>query len=144
MEKRNELTEIEQIFLALADKTRLRLLNLMRDGEVSVNLFSETLMLSQPKVSRHLAYLRNAGVVSTRRHGKWIYYRIDPAISVGGTRILNEIFDWLSSQDPIQIDSERLKRLSKRGHEVQTESDEIEINTQPVYERNEEIETFLL
>ena len=142
MENQNELAEIESIFLALADKTRLRLLSLMRDGEVCVNLFSETLMLSQPKVSRHLAYLRNAGVVSPRRHGKWIYYQIHPAISVGGTRVLNETFDWLATLDVVRIDYERFDRLRLRGLEVQTEMDEI--ISQPVDERNQEIETFLL
>ncbi len=144
MDKRNELAEIENVFLALADKTRLRILNLMRDGEVCVNLFTETLMLSQPKISRHLAYLRNTGLVTTQRQGKWIYYRIDPLISVGGVRVLNETFDWLATQEPIQIDSERLNRLRQSRHEVQTATDEIEIISRPVYERDQEIETFLL
>ncbi|MEJ7849559.1 MAG: metalloregulator ArsR/SmtB family transcription factor [Pyrinomonadaceae bacterium] len=138
MENQNELAKIENIFLALADKTRLRLLNLMRDGEVCVNLFSETLMLSQPKVSRHLAYLRNAGIVSARRQGKWIYYSIDSSMTSGGTRILNETFDWLALNNQMQIDFERLIRLS-RGSEIETE-----VVYQPFYERNEEIETFLL
>ena len=142
MQNQNELAEIENIFLALADKTRLRLLNLMRDGEVCVNLFSETLMLSQPKVSRHLAYLRNAGIVSARRQGKWIYYRIDSEISAGGNRVLNETFDWLMSQDSIQTDSERLDRLGQRGQAAKTETKEI--ISHPVYSRNQEIETFLL
>lgn len=64
------------LFLALSDKTRLRLLSLMAKGEVSVGFLAESLGESQPKISRHLAYLRSAGIVSTRRDGKWIYYTI--------------------------------------------------------------------
>ena len=70
------LAALEQLFLALSDRTRLRLLSLMAGGEVSVGFLADALGESQPKISRHLAYLRNAGVVSTRRDGKWIYYGI--------------------------------------------------------------------
>ena len=72
----SDFRELEKLFLALGDKTRLRLLALMADGEVAVGFLAERLGESQPKVSRHLAYLRNAGVVYTRRDGKWIYYGI--------------------------------------------------------------------
>jgi DNA-binding transcriptional ArsR family regulator len=72
----SDFVDLEKLFLALGDKTRLRLLALMADGEVSVGFLAERLDESQPKVSRHLAYLRNAGVVYTRRDGKWIYYGI--------------------------------------------------------------------
>ena len=67
---------LENLFLALSDKTRLRLLALMAGGEVSVGFLTGSLGESQPKISRHLAYLRSAGLVSTRRDGKWIYYAI--------------------------------------------------------------------
>lgn len=76
MSERSRVLELETMCMALADRTRLRLLNLMAEEEVCVNYFTEALRESQPKVSRHLAYLRNAGVVQTRRHGKWIYYSI--------------------------------------------------------------------
>ena len=72
----SDFRELEKLFLAFGDKTRLRLLALMADGEVAVGFLAERLGESQPKVSRHLAYLRNAGVVYTRRDGKWIYYGI--------------------------------------------------------------------
>lgn len=71
-----DLAALENLFLGLADKTRLRLLGLMAAGPVSVgHLVAET-GESQPKISRHLAYLRNAGLVETTRDGKWIYYGI--------------------------------------------------------------------
>lgn len=68
--------DAELFFAALADKTRLRLLNLMAGGEVCVCFFAETLDTNNPKISRHLAYLKRAGLVSARRDGKWMHYRI--------------------------------------------------------------------
>jgi ArsR family transcriptional regulator len=70
------LREMETMFMALADKTRLRLLNLMAAEEVCVCFFTEVLGDSQPKISRHLAYLRNADLVEARRDGKWMHYSI--------------------------------------------------------------------
>ncbi|HWC76710.1 MAG TPA: metalloregulator ArsR/SmtB family transcription factor, partial [Blastocatellia bacterium] len=68
--------DIEAFFRALADRTRLRLVNLMGDDEVCVCYFVEVIGTNQPKISRHLAYLRRAGIVDARRDGKWIHYRL--------------------------------------------------------------------
>lgn len=84
------LVEMENLFLALSDKTRLRILTMMHDREVTVGEFSDVLGESQPKVSRHLAYLRSAGLVSTRRDGKWIYYHITEPANAGIASILRE------------------------------------------------------
>ena len=65
----SDLTKLETLFLALGDKTRLQLLSLMADGPVPVAMLVEKTGQSQPKVSRHLAYLRNSGVVMTSREG---------------------------------------------------------------------------
>jgi len=76
--------DLERLFKALADGTRLRILGLLLTGEVCVCHIHETLKISQPKASRHLAYLRRAGLVGTRRDGLWIHYRLaqfpDPVI----------------------------------------------------------------
>lgn len=64
----------ELFFSALADRTRLRLLNLMRDGEVCVCFFAGALDTNNPKISRHLSYLKRAGLVAARRDGKWMHY----------------------------------------------------------------------
>ena len=69
---------LEELFQALGDRTRVRLLNLMAGGEVCVCFFVQVLDEPQPKISRHLAYLRSAGLVSTSRDGKWISYSIEP------------------------------------------------------------------
>jgi len=71
-----DVADLVTLFAALADRTRLRLLNLMRGGEVCVCYFVAILEETQPKVSRHLAYLRRAGVVHARRDGKWIHYSV--------------------------------------------------------------------
>jgi ArsR family transcriptional regulator, arsenate/arsenite/antimonite-responsive transcriptional repressor len=71
------LAELETLFVALSDHTRLRIVQMIGNGEASVGMLVAQLGESQPKVSRHLAYMRNAGLVATRRDGKWIYYHLD-------------------------------------------------------------------
>ena len=66
----------ELFFSALADRTRLRLLNLLREGEVCVCFFAGALSTNNPKISRHLAYLKRADLVTGRRDGKWMHYSI--------------------------------------------------------------------
>lgn len=66
----------ELFFAALAGRTRWRLLNLIGDDEVCVCYFVEVIGPNQPKISRHLAYLKKAGLVSVRRDWKWTHYRI--------------------------------------------------------------------
>src|SRR5438445_6654899 len=71
-----QLAGVEKLFHALGDATRLRILGLLLTGEICVCDIHETLRISQPKASRHLAYLRRSGLVATRRHGLWVYYRL--------------------------------------------------------------------
>jgi ArsR family transcriptional regulator len=71
-----QLATMETVFQALGDKTRLRILGLLMTGEVCVCHIHESLGVSQPKASRHLAYLRRSGLVETRRDGLWVYYRL--------------------------------------------------------------------
>jgi|SRR5215468_7064333 len=76
MAKENDFKP-ELFFAALADRTRLRLLNLMREGEVCVCYLADTLETNDPKISRHLAYLKRAGLVKARRDGKWTHYSLN-------------------------------------------------------------------
>ena len=99
------------LFLALGDKTRLRLLNLMRDREVNVSSFTGILEQSQPLVSRHLAYLRNSGIVEARRDGKWMHYSISGQLDENTSRLLSELFKWMESQDGLRVDREKYRRL---------------------------------
>jgi ArsR family transcriptional regulator, arsenate/arsenite/antimonite-responsive transcriptional repressor len=98
------------LFAALADRTRLRLLNLMDGKEVCVCYFVEILGQSQPKISRHLAYLRRAGIVSARREGKWMHYKIVVPKHAGAVRILNETLSVLREDKAIQADLTRLDK----------------------------------
>jgi ArsR family transcriptional regulator len=102
--------DLALLFAALADRTRLRLLNLMNDKEVCVCYFVEILEQSQPKISRHLAYLRRAGIVAARREGKWIHYKIVVPKHAGAARILSESLAVLREDKAMQAD---LLRLTK-------------------------------
>jgi ArsR family transcriptional regulator len=93
---------MQTFFTALADRTRRRILNLIRDRELCVCFFTEVLDVSQPKVSRHLAYLRNAEIVTARRDGKWMYYRIVQPDDLYAAQILHDTLDWLASQERMQ------------------------------------------
>ena len=78
-----QVVEMESLFKALADATRLRILGLLLSGEVCVCDIHESLKIPQPKASRHLAYLRRAGLVEARREGTWMHYRLadlDPVV----------------------------------------------------------------
>ena len=102
------LFDMETFFMALADKTRLRLLNLMRQDEICVCFFTEVLSESQPKISRHLAYLRNAGIVEARREGKWMHYRIIEPENDYAAQVLRDTLEWLKSHEEMQKDYENL------------------------------------
>lgn len=102
--------DLALLFAALSDRTRLRLLNLMDGREVCVCHFVEVLGQSQPKISRHLAYLRRAGVVAARRDGKWMHYRIVGPGNEGAENILRETLAALRAEKAMQQDLGRLER----------------------------------
>lgn len=102
---------VERFFVALSDKTRLRLLNLMREDEVCVCFFVEVLEEGQPKISRHLAYLRRAGIVGARREGKWMHYRITPPAHAHAARILDDVLSWLKEDKEMQRDRAKLVKV---------------------------------
>ena len=99
-----------KFFQALADDTRLRLLNLIGEQEICVCYFVEILGEPQPKISRHLAYLRNAGMVATRREGKWMHYRMVMPPSEGARKVLRETLEWLEQEPAMQADRARLSK----------------------------------
>jgi ArsR family transcriptional regulator len=99
------------LFAALADTTRLRLLNLMTGGEVCVCHFVEILGQSQPKISRHLAYLRNAGIVAARREGKWMHYSICSIADPQTASMLASILDVLGNDKQMRTDRKKLDRV---------------------------------
>ena len=98
----------ELFFSALADKTRLRLLNLMRDGEVCVCFFAGSIGTNNPKISRHLSYLKRAGLVEGRRDGKWMHYRISEPKDENASKVLAATMKMLSEDREMQADRQRL------------------------------------
>lgn len=102
--------DLSVLYAALADHTRLRLLNLMAGREVCVCYFVEILGQSQPKVSRHLAYLRRAGIVVARREGKWMHYKIVAPPHPGAASILRETLGVLSQESEMRRDLGRLNQ----------------------------------
>ncbi len=105
-----KIGELERLFQALGDGTRLRILGLLLTGEVCVCDIHETLKIPQPKASRHLAYLRRAGLVETRREGLWIHYRLaelaDPVLAAIATAVRHA----LTHVDVVQHDAGRLQK----------------------------------
>src|SRR6266568_3281662 len=101
--------DLVHLFAALADRTRLRLLNLMNGREVCVCYFVEILKQGQPKISRHLAYLRNAGIVSARREGKWMHYSIQRPSDARAVDILEAALRSLRADREMQADLAKLE-----------------------------------
>lgn len=102
---------LELLFRALADRTRLRLVNLMGDDEVCVCYLVEALKLTQPKISRHLAYLRRAGIVAARRDGKWMHYRLAVPSNPRAAAIFAAARSQMAEDALLQSDRSRLVRL---------------------------------
>jgi ArsR family transcriptional regulator len=111
MSKKAKSFDKELFFRALADRTRLRLLNLMQADEVCVCFFVEILKTNQPKVSRHLAYMRRAGIVGARREGPWMHYRIVEPSDADAALVLKEVLSWLANDQEMQRDRERLVKV---------------------------------
>jgi len=103
--------DMELIFRALADRTRLRLLNLMGRDEVCVCYFVEVLKSPQSKISRHLAYLRRAGIVGARREGKWMHYRVVAPQDARAAEMLKNVQEWLALDREMQRDRSRLVQM---------------------------------
>src|SRR5215831_9961586 len=102
--------QMESLFKALGDETRLRILGLLLTGEVCVCDIHESLRIPQSKASRHLAYLRRSGLVETRREGLWIHYRLgrlaDPVLGA----IVDAVRHALSHLKVVRKDAERLQK----------------------------------
>src|SRR5947209_15845409 len=107
---RSKTVPLDQLFRALADPTRLRLVNLMSEQEICVCYFIDVIGAPQPKISRHLAYLRRAGLVAARRQGKWMHYRLTVPRDPHAAAILKSTLDALKENNEMQRDCERLSR----------------------------------
>ena len=142
------MVSMHTFFTALADRTRRRILNLIRDQELCVCFFTEVLDVSQPKISRHLAYLRSAEIVTARRDGKWMYYRIVQPNDLYAAQILHDTLDWLASQELMQADYEKLELICSSptapAQITRAPQPNTLRQTDTLTQINEELDTFLL
>lgn len=100
--------KLETIFRALSDRTRLRILNLLRGGELCVCDLVDVLDVPQPTASRHLAYLRKTGLVLARKEGLWHYYRLSPGTSQLHKKLLECVATCEALEPEIAADRKRL------------------------------------
>jgi ArsR family transcriptional regulator, arsenate/arsenite/antimonite-responsive transcriptional repressor len=102
--------ELENVFKALADKTRLRILALLGNNEVCVCHIHDSLGLPQPTVSRHLAYLRKSGLVAARRDGVWMHYQVSTSLSPAIHGVIAAAVDALQQVPATSQDRKQFQR----------------------------------
>jgi ArsR family transcriptional regulator, arsenate/arsenite/antimonite-responsive transcriptional repressor len=110
MARASHVASLAETFAALSDPTRLRLLNLIDGREVCVCYLVDVLKQSQPKISRHLAYLRRAGLVRARREGKWMHYRLETPEAAETAALLEAALSSLRNDRALQADRARLEK----------------------------------
>ncbi len=113
------MNETEYFFKMLADTTRLRCLMLMQtEGELCVCELSHALNLSQPKISRHLALLRESGMLVARRSGTWMHYRINPDMAAWTLDILQTTANSICETEPFTADIKMLNSMKNRPEAI--------------------------
>ena len=105
---------LELVFRALSDQTRLRILNLLQGGEICVCDLVDVLDVPQPTASRHLAYLRKAGLVLARKEGLWHYYRLSPCTSTFHEKLLECLASCEAAEPVLAKDRKRLRKSNCR------------------------------
>ena len=111
----HETEDIDLMFRAFCDQTRLRILSLLRDGELCVNDIVEVLQVPQPRVSRHLGHLRKAGLVIARKSGLWIHYSLAPTKSEFHRKLLDCATCCFDEVPELKADAARAAKLKKSG-----------------------------
>ena len=99
---------MESLLRALGERVRLRILNLIGDTELCVCFFVEALQLPQSTISRHLAYLRREGLVTARREGLWMHYRVVVPAEPHVAQVLHAALEWCAQQPEMKRDRQRL------------------------------------
>ena len=114
------IDELEAVFKALADRTRLRILALLGNNEVCVCHIHDSLGLPQPTVSRHLAYLRRVGLVSVRREGVWMHYQVAKSLDPAVQTVLNAAVHALTAVPTTSEDRKQFQRAFGQLYVVNT------------------------
>jgi ArsR family transcriptional regulator, arsenate/arsenite/antimonite-responsive transcriptional repressor len=114
--KQNESSgNVDLMFRAFSDRTRLRILHVLREGELCVGDIVEILDVPQPRVSRHLAYLRKSNLVTIRKTGTWSHYSLSVASSAFHKKLLECLANCFGEVPEIQADMARAKKVRKSG-----------------------------
>jgi ArsR family transcriptional regulator len=100
------MEKILPIFKALSDETRLRILSLIKEGEICVCDIAETLNMTQPNISFHLSMLKEAGLIKDRKNGRWTHYSLDES-DMFKRFLLMGIFERMSKKPPVIIKKSR-------------------------------------
>ncbi len=107
--------QVDLMFRAFSDPIRLRILSLVQGGELCVCDLVEILKLPQPTISRHLAYLRRAGLVKVREDQSWNFYELAPARTTFHTKLLDCLGSCFRDVPELATDAARAKVIRKRG-----------------------------
>jgi ArsR family transcriptional regulator, arsenate/arsenite/antimonite-responsive transcriptional repressor len=106
---------VDLMFRAFSDRTRLRILCLLRRKEICVGDIVEILQVPQPKISRHLAYLRRAGLVTARKSGLWCYYSIAPGQAAFHKKLVSCLINCFGDVPQIKSDLARAAQIKHSG-----------------------------
>ncbi len=113
--KNTEVLQVDLMFRAFCDRTRLRILSLLRDGELCVGDVVDSLQVPQPKVSRHLAHLRKAGLVTVRKEGLWSHYSLAVPETEFHHQLLECAMTCFQEVPEIRSDNARAVKIRKSG-----------------------------
>lgn len=139
------LTQMVNFFKACSDHTRLRILNLLSvKDEVGVGILVGVLGTSQPKISRHLAYLKKMELVEVRKDGLWVNYRLAPQLTEPGQRILECLSACFRGIEELSEDVQKLRRIRNEISSPEKHEIKLEFSREEVPVRSEQIEIELL
>ncbi len=108
-------SQVDKMFRAFADRTRLRILHLLQDGELCVTDVIDILQVPQAKASHHLNYLRRAGLVEVRKQGLWCFYRLRAAKTPFHKKLLECLGQCFAEVPGLTADRERAARIKASG-----------------------------
>lgn len=115
MQKTDVSSSVDLMFRAFSDRTRLRILHVLQGGELCVGDIVEILRAPQPRVSRHLAYLRKANLVLVRKSGLWSHYRLAPAKTAFHRKLLECLAKCFGEVPEVQADNARAAKIRRSG-----------------------------
>lgn len=143
IEHANSLEQLEALFKAFSDQTRLRLIHLLVvEGNLCVGDLVEVIGPNQPKISRHLAYLKKAGIVESRKEGLWVYYRLVPQNSDSIQKIMECLSICFIGIDELKADLEKFRIISRQ--KIAMNDPQQEFSPTEDQARSEQIEIELL